>query len=111
MHNGLRASDLKSNKAAHRVRLYFEKQHESALPAIQLYRAGSSVTTAMSAFRGFFMPAAIKIGAEDLLRRMIDDPASDDGVHVRERLLRTQVWRSAHRHLRGAFARRVNHHS
>jgi DNA polymerase III subunit epsilon len=34
------ASDLR-NKAAHRVGLYFEKQHESAL-AIQLYRAGSS---------------------------------------------------------------------
>ena len=34
------ASDLR-NKAAHKVGLYFEKQHESAL-AIQLYRAGSS---------------------------------------------------------------------
>ncbi len=34
------ASDLRS-KAAHRLGLYFEKQHENAL-AIQLYRAGSS---------------------------------------------------------------------
>jgi DNA polymerase III subunit epsilon len=69
------ASDLR-NKAAHRVGLYFEKQHESAL-AIQLYRAGSSADCNERLSRLLYATGD-KIGAEDLLRRMIDDPASDD---------------------------------
>jgi DNA polymerase III subunit epsilon len=69
------ASDLR-NKAAHRVGLYFEKQRESAL-AIQLYRAGSSADCNERLSRLLYA-SGDKIGAEDLLRRMIDDPASDD---------------------------------
>jgi DNA polymerase III subunit epsilon len=69
------ASDLR-NKAAHRVGLYFEKQHESVL-AIQLYRAGSSADCNERLARLLYA-SGDKIGAEDLLRRMIDDPASDD---------------------------------
>jgi DNA polymerase III subunit epsilon len=69
------ANDLR-NKAAHRVGLYFEKQSESAL-AIQLYRAGSSADCNERLARLLYA-SGDKIGAEDLLRRMIDDPASDD---------------------------------
>ena len=69
------ASDLR-NKAAHRVGLYFEKQHESAL-AIQLYRAGYSADCNERLARLLYA-SGDKVGSEDLLRRMIDDPASDD---------------------------------
>jgi DNA polymerase-3 subunit epsilon len=69
------ASDLRS-KAAHKVGLYFEKQRESAL-AIQLYRAVPSADCNERLARLLYA-SGDKIGAEDLLRRMIDDPASDD---------------------------------
>jgi DNA polymerase-3 subunit epsilon len=64
------------NKAAHRIGLYFEKQHETAL-AIQLYRAGSS-TECNERLARLLYATGDKSGAEELLRRMIDDPASDD---------------------------------
>ena len=57
------ASELR-NKAAHRVGLYFEKQHESAL-AIQLYRAGSSAECNERLSRLLYA-SGDKIGAEDL---------------------------------------------
>jgi DNA polymerase III subunit epsilon len=69
------ASDLR-NKAAHRVGLYFEKQNDTAL-ALQLYRAGSSADCNERLARLLYA-SGDKIGAEELLRRMIDDPASDD---------------------------------
>ena len=69
------ASDLR-NRAAHRAGLYFEKQRENAL-AIQLYRTGSSADCNERLARLLYA-IGDKIGAEDLLRRMIDDPASDD---------------------------------
>jgi DNA polymerase-3 subunit epsilon len=69
------ASDLRS-KAAHRVGLYFEKQNDIAL-AIQLYRAGSSAECNERLSRLLYA-SGDKLGAEELLRRMIDDPASDD---------------------------------
>jgi DNA polymerase-3 subunit epsilon len=69
------ASDLR-NKAAHRVGLYFEKQNDTAL-ALQLYRAGSSAQCNERLAR-LLCVSGDKIGAEELLRRMIDDPASDD---------------------------------
>jgi DNA polymerase III subunit epsilon len=52
------------------------EKHESAL-AIQLYRAGTSADCNERLARLLYA-SGDKIGAEDLLRRMIDDPASDD---------------------------------
>jgi DNA polymerase-3 subunit epsilon len=69
------ARDLR-NKAAHRVGLYFEKQRESEL-AIQLYRSSSSAECNERLVRLLYA-SGDKIRAEDLLRQMIDDPASDD---------------------------------
>ena len=69
------ASGLR-NKTAHRVGLYFEKQRETAI-AIQLYRAGSSAECNERLSRLLYA-SGDKAGAEDLLRRIIDDPASDD---------------------------------
>jgi DNA polymerase-3 subunit epsilon len=66
------------NKVAHRIGFYFERQGESAL-AIQLYRAGSSAECNERLVRLLYA-GGDKTGAEDLLRRMIDDPASDDEV-------------------------------
>jgi DNA polymerase-3 subunit epsilon len=69
------ASDL-HDRAAHRIGLYFEKQNETDL-AIQLYRAGSSSDCNERLARVLYA-SGDKIAAEELLRRMIDDPASDD---------------------------------
>jgi hypothetical protein len=51
-------------------------ERETAL-AIQLYRAGSSAECNERLARLLYA-SDDKVGAEDLLRRMIDDPASDD---------------------------------
>jgi DNA polymerase-3 subunit epsilon len=71
------ARDFRS-KAAHRIGFYFERQGESAL-AIELYRAGFSAECNERLARLLYA-GGDKTGAEDLLRRMIDDPASDDEV-------------------------------
>ncbi|PBB66037.1 exonuclease [Mesorhizobium sp. WSM4312] len=69
------AADLKS-KAAHKAGQYFEKSDEKEL-AIQLYRAGSSFDCNERLARLLYSTGDKK-GSEELLRRMIDDPASDD---------------------------------
>lgn len=69
------AADLKS-KAAHKTGQYFEKCGEKEL-AIQLYRAGSSFDCNERLARLLYSTGD-KQGSEELLRRMIDDPASDD---------------------------------
>jgi len=68
------AAELKS-RAAHKAGLHFEKG-EAAL-AIQLYRAGSSAECNERLARLLYA-GGDKAAAEELLRRMIDDPASDD---------------------------------
>lgn len=69
------AIELRS-RAAHRMGLHFEKRNEAAL-AVQLYRIGSSAECNERLARLLYA-SGDKAGAEELLRRMIDDPASDD---------------------------------
>jgi DNA polymerase III subunit epsilon len=68
------AADLR-NRAASLVGQFFEKLGEKDL-ARQLYRAGSSPECHERLVRLLYS-AGDKLDAEDLLRRMIDDPASD----------------------------------
>ena len=68
------AADLRS-RAAWQVGQFFEKRAETDL-ARQLYRAGSSPECNERLVRLLYN-AGGKADAEDLLRRMIDDPASD----------------------------------
>lgn len=72
------ASDLRSH-AAHLAGLFFEKSDESAL-ARQLYRAGSSPDCNERLVRLLYSEGE-RVEAEELLQRMIDDPASD-GEHL-----------------------------
>jgi len=69
------APELRS-RAAHKAGLYFEKNDEKEL-ATQLYRRGSSAECHERLVRLLYA-AGDRDGAEELLRRMIDDPASDD---------------------------------
>ena len=69
------ARDMR-NKVAHRVGLYFEKQRETTL-AIELYRAAPSADCNERLARLLYT-GGDKTSAEELLRRMIEDPASDD---------------------------------
>jgi DNA polymerase III subunit epsilon len=69
------AADLR-NKAALRIGLYFEKEKDKTL-AIQVYRAAPSPASNERLVRLLYADAD-KTGAEELLRRMIDDPASDE---------------------------------
>jgi DNA polymerase III subunit epsilon len=69
------ARDMR-NKVAHRVGLYFEKQRETTL-AIELYRAAPSADCNERLARLLYA-GGDKTSAEELLRRMIEDPASDD---------------------------------
>ncbi|QOZ53943.1 exonuclease domain-containing protein [Bradyrhizobium sp. CCBAU 53338] len=69
------AIELRS-RAAHKAGLHFEKKGEAAL-AVQLYRAGASAECNERLARLLYAEGD-KDSAEDLLRRMIDDPASDD---------------------------------
>ncbi|WP_249133606.1 exonuclease domain-containing protein [Bradyrhizobium sp. AUGA SZCCT0182] len=69
------AADLRS-RAACQVGQFFEKLGDKDL-ARQLYRAGSSPECHERLVRLLY-GAGNKADAEDLLRRMIDDPASDD---------------------------------
>jgi DNA polymerase III subunit epsilon len=100
------ASDLR-NKAAHRVGLYFEKQNDTAL-ALQLYRAGSSADCNERLARLLYA-SGDKIRAEELLRRMIDDPASDDEFMFASDFNPASM-AVADRVLHGTFARRHEHH-
>lgn len=68
------AADLRS-RCAFQIGQFFEKLGEKDL-ARQLYRAGSSPECHERLVRLLY-GAGDKIGAEELLRRMIDDPASD----------------------------------
>ncbi|WP_050418974.1 3'-5' exonuclease [Bradyrhizobium tropiciagri] len=68
------AADLRS-RAAHQAGLFFEKSNESAL-ARQLYRAGSSPDCSERLVRLLYSEGE-RLEAEELLQRMIDDPASD----------------------------------
>ena len=72
------AADLRG-RAAHRTGLYFEKAGEGVL-ARQLYRAGSSPDCNERLARLLYNEGD-RVGAEELLQRMIDDPASD-GEHL-----------------------------
>jgi DNA polymerase III subunit epsilon len=72
------AADLRS-RGAHQTGLYFEKAGEGAL-ARQLYRAGSSADCNERLVRLLYSEGD-RAGAEELLQRMIDDPASD-GEHL-----------------------------
>ncbi|KRR25276.1 DNA polymerase [Bradyrhizobium lablabi] len=72
------AADLRS-RAAHQTGLYFEKAGEGAL-ARQLYRAGSSPDCNERLVRLLYSEGD-RVGAEELLQRMIDDPASE-GEHL-----------------------------
>jgi DNA polymerase III subunit epsilon len=63
-------------RAAHKTGLYFEKCNEKEL-ALRRYRAGSSAECNERLARLLYA-SGDKEGAEELLRRMIDDPASDD---------------------------------
>jgi DNA polymerase III subunit epsilon len=72
------AADLRS-RAACQAGQFFEKKGEKEL-ATQLYRAGTSAECNERLVRLLYA-AGRKADAEDLLRRMIDDPASD-GEHV-----------------------------
>ncbi|BAT59495.1 DNA polymerase III PolC-type [Variibacter gotjawalensis] len=67
--------DLRS-RAAHRVGLYFERAGEQDT-ALQLYRMGSSPECNERLARLLYA-SGDKAGAEALLRRMIDDPGSDE---------------------------------
>jgi DNA polymerase III subunit epsilon len=69
------AIELRS-RAAHKTGLYFEKCNEKELAA-RLYRAGSSAECNERLARLLYA-SGDREGAEELLRRMIDDPASDD---------------------------------
>jgi DNA polymerase III subunit epsilon len=69
------ASELRS-RAAHKVGLYFEKRKETDRAA-RLYRAGSSFECNERLVRLLYA-SGDKDGAQELLRRMIDDPESDD---------------------------------
>jgi DNA polymerase III subunit epsilon len=69
------ATELR-NRAVHRTGLYFEKCNEKELAA-QLYQAGSSAECNERLARLFYS-GGDKGRAEELLRRMIEDPASDD---------------------------------
>jgi DNA polymerase-3 subunit epsilon len=69
------AIDLRS-RAAHKAGVYFEKKGEAAL-ATQLYRSGSSAECHERLARLLYAEGD-KDAAEELLRHMIDDPASDD---------------------------------
>jgi DNA polymerase III subunit epsilon len=72
------AIDLRS-RAAYQAGQFFEKDGEREL-ATQLYRAGTSAECNERLVRLLYASGQ-KADAEDLLRRMIDDPASD-GEHV-----------------------------
>jgi DNA polymerase III subunit epsilon len=72
------ADDLRS-RAACQAGQFFEKKSEKEL-AIQLYRAGTSAECNERRARLLYAVGR-KADAEELLRRMIDDPASD-GEHV-----------------------------
>ncbi|WP_440639796.1 exonuclease domain-containing protein [Bradyrhizobium sp. PUT101] len=72
------AADLRS-RAAHQAGLFFEKSDESAL-ARQLYCAGSSPDCNERLARLLYREGE-RVEAEELLQRMIDDPASD-GEHL-----------------------------
>lgn len=72
------ANDLRS-RAAHQTGLFFEKAGESDL-ARQLYRVGCSPDCNERLVRLLYT-IGDRIGAEELLHRMIDDPASD-GEHL-----------------------------
>jgi DNA polymerase III subunit epsilon len=72
------AKDLRS-RAACLAGQFFEKKGEKEL-AIQLYRAGTSAECNERLVRLLYAIGQ-KVDAEELLRRMIDDPASD-GEHV-----------------------------
>jgi DNA polymerase-3 subunit epsilon len=69
------AVDLRS-RAAHKAGLHFEKHGEPGLAA-ELYRIGASAECNERLVRLLYS-AGDREAAEDLLRRMIDDPASDD---------------------------------
>ncbi|PAY06932.1 exonuclease [Bradyrhizobium sp. UFLA03-84] len=68
------AADLR-NRAMHQTGLFFEKANEVEL-AGQLYRAGSSPDCNERLVRLLYNKGD-RLGAEELLQRMIDDPASD----------------------------------
>jgi DNA polymerase-3 subunit epsilon len=72
------AADLRS-RAAHQTGLFFEKAGENGL-ARQLYRAGSSPDCNERLARLLYSEGE-RVEAEELLQRMIDDPASD-GEHL-----------------------------
>lgn len=72
------AADLRS-LAACQAGQFFEKKGEREL-AVQLYRAGTSAECNERLVRLLYASGR-KVDAEELLRRMIDDPASD-GEHV-----------------------------
>jgi DNA polymerase-3 subunit epsilon len=72
------AADLRS-RAAHQTGLFFEKAGESDL-ARQLYRAGSSSDCNERLARLLYSEGE-RVEAEEMLHRMIDDPASD-GEHL-----------------------------
>jgi DNA polymerase-3 subunit epsilon len=72
------AADMRS-RAAHQTGLFFEKADQSDL-ARQLYRAGSSPDCNERLVRLLYNNGD-RIEAEELLQRMIDDPASD-GEHL-----------------------------
>ena len=69
------AAELRS-RGAHKTGLYFEKCNQKEL-AVQLYRAGSSPECNERLARLLYT-SGDKLGAEELLCRMIDDPASDE---------------------------------
>lgn len=69
------ATDLRS-RAAHQTGQFFEKRGDQEL-AERLYRAGSSADCHERLVR-LLHARGNKESAEELLRRMIDDPASDD---------------------------------
>jgi DNA polymerase-3 subunit epsilon len=69
------ATDLRS-RAAWQAGQFFEKRGDADL-AMQLYRAGSSAECHERLVRLLYTKG-YKESAEELLRRMIDDPASDD---------------------------------
>jgi DNA polymerase-3 subunit epsilon len=69
-------SDELRSQAAHKVGLFFEKKGEAPLAA-QLYRLGASSECNERLARLLYATGE-REDAEALLRRMIDDPASDD---------------------------------
>jgi DNA polymerase-3 subunit epsilon len=69
-------SDELRSRAAHKAGLYFEKKDEAPLAA-QLYRIGASSECNERLARLLYATGE-RDGAQELLRRMIDDPASDD---------------------------------